>query len=123
MKWINQNRTLVLSNGKTVTFDYEKKDSVELGSVIVVVLEIPRGKVMTENVFGVSSDNGIILWQIERLLETSSDPENRYTGISAFKNNTVRIANWNDTVVDVEATTGKLIGKYFGRFTCKCPPL
>ena len=109
MKWSIQGKTVTFDNGKTVPFEYDIKDSIELENIVVVVLEIPRGKVMTENVFGVSSDSGIILWHIERIPETSSDPENRYVEILSADAGVVRIGNWNGTVMDVNVKDGHVI--------------
>ena len=110
MKWEANGKILESDSGKTVVFQFDIKRFAAVGSLVVVVLAVPQGKVMTENVFGVS-ESGKVIWQIERIPETSSNPINSYD-LTAIGEDTIRLASWNDVVVDVDAKSGKIINKY-----------
>lgn len=88
-------------------FPFKVQEAVEAGGYIVVLLRVPPGQTMTENVFGVSL-NGEVVWQIERIPETSSDPNNAYVGITKMERDMVRIANWNDFVVEINPSDGRI---------------
>ena len=102
--------------GKEAVFKYPVKEAAEVKDIVVVVLDKPKGETMTENVFGIAKD-GTILWQIEKIPETSQDPVNSYMGVVKVMDDVVRIGNWNDVVVEVDVSSGKIVGKRFARFT------
>jgi hypothetical protein len=107
MSWTIGARQVTASNGKVVNFDYDIAETAEVAGTLVVVLDVPPGRVMTENVFGVSSE-GKLMWQIERTA-VNANPTNVYTGITRHDQHIAHIYNWNanDTVVDVR--TGKIL--------------
>ena len=97
-------------DGVIAEFAYSIKEVALVNEVFVVLLDVPANKSMTENVFGVSR-KGEILWQIERIPETGTDPSNSYTGLFAR----LKVFNWNGVGVEIDANTGKVITKWFGK--------
>jgi hypothetical protein len=116
LKYTVQGKQLQVASGVTREFTFDIKEALAIEGVIVIVLNVPAGHFMTENVFGVS-EHGDLLWQIEAIPETSTDEGNFYVGISGSGTRSVRLANWNDMVVDVDVKTGKILSKRQGRFT------
>ena len=109
MSWAVEGKQVRTPIGKVVSFDFPIKEALEVGEVSVVVLDVPPDEVMTENAFCVSKD-GKVLWQIERIPETSTDPVNVYVGVSQGESpETVRIANWNGDVATVDVQTGRVV--------------
>ncbi len=84
------------------------KECVQVQDVIVVVLDVPPKQSMTENVFGVSLE-GRVLWQIERIPETATDPVNRYTNVRTGQLGTAIVFNWNGTDITIDSRTGKVL--------------
>jgi hypothetical protein len=74
--------------------------------VLVVILDVPSGMVMTENVFGISPE-GEVLWQIGRIPETSSDPANLYVGFFKQFSDSLHIGSWSGDIVSVNVSNGK----------------
>ena len=112
MDWAKEDNDLILENSKRVSFDCPIRSVLETSGIIVVLLHIPAGKIMTENVFGISGE-GKVIWQIERIPETATDPLNRYV---ALWDNTPGVAlacNWNCTNAYVDVKTGKVIDTKF----------
>lgn len=108
MGWIvESNRIRFPESGAVVRFDFEIKETTEVGGVLILVLEVPPDQMMAENVFGIAKD-GSRLWQIERNPDTATDPVNRYVGLSPIDDHTLSVANWNGFVVDVNARTGQI---------------
>ncbi len=107
-----QGDTLILSDGHSVTFPHNIWNVEKANDVFIVLLKVPSGVVMTENVFGVS-EAGEIIWQIERIPLTSTWPANRYTGINEHDDQTVNVFNWNGHEVKIDIHTGKVIGTEF----------
>jgi hypothetical protein len=105
---------LPTSEGATVEFDHTIREVVEVGDVLIVLLDVPPKESMTENVFGVSKA-GQILWQIERIPATATDPVNCYTSIFPPKGGIVRLYNWNGTGVRIDPQTGKVLATWFGK--------
>jgi len=114
MKWKINRNMLVSEDGKTTKFEYEVKDVLEAKGVTIVLLKVPPSEAMTQNVFGVSPE-GRILWQIEKIPETSSDETNTYVGMNKTSDQIVRIGNWNGLIVEIDPTTGKVTRKIFGK--------
>jgi hypothetical protein len=108
MTWTIEGKQVRFPNGTTVTFEFEIQEIVEVDGVLVVILEIPPNRMMTENVFGISTE-GKLLWQIERTAANSTDPANKYTGFTGHDQKIVRIYNWNGTSNAVDARTGKVL--------------
>ena len=109
MNWAVEGNEVKTPNGNVVSFDFPVNEALEAGEVLIVVLDVPPDEVMTENVFCVSKD-GKVLWQIERIPATSTDPTNVYTGVSEGESaSTVRIANWNGDVATMDVETGRVL--------------
>jgi hypothetical protein len=108
MTWTIEGKQVRLPNGTTVMFEFGIQEIVEVDGVLVVIVEIPPNRTMTENVFGISTE-GKLLWQIERTAANSTDPTNMYTGITGHDQKIVRIYNWNGTSNTVDASTGKVL--------------
>ncbi|MGD1020672.1 MAG: hypothetical protein ABSA12_15270 [Verrucomicrobiia bacterium] len=97
-------------NGKSLALAHDIKDTVQIGNLLIVILHVPEGATLTENVFAIS-ETGQILWQIERINETSFNPQDRYLGIVTHDQDTVTIGNWNGMVVDVDLRNGRVKAK------------
>ena len=111
--WEKEGNELLLGENKRISFDYPIRAILNSFGVFVILLEIPTKQSMTENVFGVSQE-GEILWQIEKIPETATDPVNRYTGIGDSNIAGIVVAfNWNCTNVFVDINTGKVIDTEF----------
>jgi hypothetical protein len=102
-------KTLVFESGEEVHFEYPIRSAIDVGEITVVVLDIPRDVIMTENVFGVTSKG--IKWQIQRIPETSKYPVNCYMDTRFLSEEVVRVGNWNGFEVDVCVRDGQVIGK------------
>ena len=72
-----------------------------------MVLDVPTNIVMTENVFGISEE-GAILWQVERHVATSTDPINSYVGVSC-EGGVVYLGDWGGHCVKIEPLTGRIL--------------
>ena len=55
---------IVLASRLSVAFTFTIGDAIDFGNVVVVRLEIPRGTIFNENVYGIGPD-GRIIWQIQ----------------------------------------------------------
>jgi hypothetical protein len=111
--WGKEGNKFLLGKNKRISFDYPIRAALNSCGIIVVVLDIPPKQSMTENVFGISED-GDIIWQIERISETASDTVNRYTGIGGSSVDGIAVAfNWNCTNVYINVETGKVISTEF----------
>jgi len=107
MSFTINNNQIITSNRELVTFDYPIKEAVEINGIIVVLLGVPSNRVMTENVFAISTD-GKMLWQIERTIGNSTDPVNVYTGFTGHDEHSIQVYNWNGTANVVDLETGKV---------------
>ena len=103
---------LRIEGAPAVEFRYPIWDVKEVDGILVALLRVPATESMTENVFGVSQA-GVILWQIERIPETGTDPVNYYTGLRPVPGGKVTLGNWNGLAVAVDVRTGKVLTKWF----------
>jgi hypothetical protein len=112
MSWTIDGSQVRYDHGPNASFEYPVKELTEIGDMAVVVLDVPRHAVMTENVFGVSRD-GTRLWQIEWIPETGTYPLNTYVGVTRAdpEQGLVHVVDGNGTVVDVDIRTGKVLGR------------
>jgi hypothetical protein len=108
------NNTIKFDNGSSVTLPQKVRGAKEVDGVIVAVLEASRTEPMTENVVGITS-GGHILWKIQPIPETATDPFTSYVEIINSEASLARIANWNGMVVDVDVHTGVVKNKYWGK--------
>lgn len=114
MSWAVEGPTVETPSGKIITMEYPIASWVQIGDAIVVVLDVPPKRVLTENVLALDSD-GAIRWQIQRTADTASSPHNCYVGISGHDGNTVTLANWNGMLVQVSVKDGTIIRTWFGK--------
>ena len=108
MNWTVTGNQIKASNGNQTTFEFDIRETTKVDDVLIVILKVPPKHVMTENVFGVSPE-GKLLWQIERTAANSTDPENRYLGVTGHDDHTARIYNWNGTNSGVDVHSGKVL--------------
>lgn len=106
MTWHMEETRIITANGQVVTFEYPIRGAREVQGVLVVVLNVPQERSMTENVFAVSAD-GRLLWQIKPCPTNSGDPAFRYTDIIRADGNTIWIDNTSEvgSAVDVHSGT------------------
>ena len=108
-------RALEVGAGAKVALPFPVSKAMAVGDVIVVLVDPPAGVSLTENAFGVSVD-GLVLWQIERIAMTGTDPNNRYTGLNPAGNSgAVSLFNWNGADVMVDVRTGRVISARPGK--------
>jgi hypothetical protein len=88
-----------------VDLPYDIKQVLEASNMLVVLLEIPKMASMTENVFGIDLD-GVIVWQVENIPETSIHPLLWYADMRKINEQTIRLFNWNGWAVDIDPATG-----------------
>ena len=71
---------------------------------------------MTESVFGISHDERVI-WQIERIPQTGTDPVNYYVGLTLnlAGPGSLSATNWNGSIVDIDVRSGKVLRTRWGR--------
>lgn len=108
MDWNVSSKQVTASNGAVVRFDYDIRGTAHVDGVLIVILEVPPGHVMTENVFGVSR-GGKLLWQIERSAANSTDPENRYICVTGHSRETARIYSWSGMNSGIDVHTGRIV--------------
>ncbi len=104
------------SVGDAAEFPYPIASTRLIGRSSVVILNVPPDDVLTENVFGVS-DSNLLQWQIERIADTATDPSNVYMDFVSPMDAQcqVDIANWNGTVVTVDAVNGAIVKTRFSK--------
>jgi len=67
-----QGNRVKLTSGASATFPYPVGQAFDFCGVVVVRLEVPRGKIFNENVYGISMD-GKILWQVQHEYPPNQD--------------------------------------------------
>lgn len=114
MAWRIEGSRVIYEDRPVASFQYPVSDLAELDNMAVIILDVPPGVAMTENVFCVSRD-GARLWQIEWTPQTGTNPLNLYVGVTAAEpeKGLVHVANSNGDVVDVDMRTGKIMGHHF----------
>jgi len=113
---MTQSNSLDVRPGVTATFRFPVKTVDRRGDVLVVVLEVPPQESMTENVFGVSAADGAMLWQVERVAMTGTNPVNRYLNVlPADGADHAWLYNWNGADVLVDVRTGRVIRAELGK--------
>ena len=100
-------KELQINGDVRAKFPFDIRKVIECGDRKVVLLTIPPTASMTENVFGVNAD-GAIVWQVEKIPETSIHPQLWYADMDPVSNNTVRLYNWNGWSVEVDISTGRV---------------
>lgn len=114
MNWTIDRKQVRAKTGQVLSFKFDVEKAAEIGNFLVVLLNVPPGEVMTENVFGVLQD-ARIAWQIEKIPDTSTNPVNIYVDFVDLGKNLVRVFNWNGQAVDVDVQNGKVIHTKIGR--------
>lgn len=108
MYTVRQNQ-LILQGSKPVLMPYEIRKVIESSVTIMVLLTVPPAASMTENIFAVDFD-GNIVWQIERIPETSLHPQLWYADMELINGSLLRAYNWNGCAVEVDTGSG-MVGK------------
>ena len=106
MNWIVEGNRVQAPNGNAIDFQFDIREWRELPGKIVVILDVPPGRTMTENVFCIAS-TAQLLWQIERIPETSTDNVNRYLCFFKADPFHVLLGNWSGDNIEVDVATGK----------------
>lgn len=100
-----EDKKVILSSGKDVAFSYPIAKALEFEDAVVVMLDVPPGGRMNENVFGINGD-GQILWQIEK--KPSPYPDSPYLDLNRIDAN-AKIGNWSGDEYVIEPATGKIL--------------
>lgn len=113
--WGKEDNKLLLGKNTRISFDCPIKAVLNSYRILVILLDVPPKQSMTENVFGVSED-GKIIWQIERIPEISTNPANYYTGVNESGTlGVIACYNWCGMNVFVDIETGKIFETQFAK--------
>ena len=86
---------------------YPVRQSIEVGGVKVVLLDVPIKEILNENIYGLDS-GGHLLWQIEQIPRTT---ENAPFVSMQLHNGIVRAVSWDGVMVWLDPTTGKALDR------------
>ena len=101
-----------LPSGKTACFAFTVAEVVEVGDTLVVRLEVPPGAAMNRNVFGISAEDGRVLWQVpERNFVYEDSP---YVGVRR-DGDLLALYNWDGLKLRVVPQTGEVLEELHGR--------
>lgn len=109
MKWQVSTHEVKGEAGSAWRFPFPVKSFAEAGNVLLVLLDVPSSSSMPCNVFAISGMCHV-LWTIDGVPDTGSDPADCYVGIVAVNRNTAHIATWTGWVVEVDLGTGRVVG-------------
>jgi hypothetical protein len=99
--------SILFDSGKHVKLDLPITKAIACASSVVVLLEVPTGSVLNENVMALDT-NGQFLWQV--LPRTYVYDDSPYTDIRC-EGTVVKLTNWDGVNLFVDPTTGQVIGK------------
>lgn len=111
MSYSVKKKTIELSSGKTVKFDYPIQEAVEVGDIIVVCLDVPTNRKFNENVYALD-DQGGLLWQVKPVKHAYE--RSPYVGVSKA-GELARLFNWDGMVYDLNPQTGDIVSSYWGK--------
>lgn len=109
MKWQVLKNRIQCENGTVCELPFDIKECVEVGEILLVVLDVRGKALMDENVFAISL-RGEVLWTIQRVPDITLNPSDSYVGFVSIGGNSAKIASWNGWVVEVDIATGKVVG-------------
>jgi hypothetical protein len=98
---------LLLDSSKHVSFKFKIKSIVIYDDIIVVLLDVPSGTILNENVFGVSL-SGAVVWQIESAFP--ADEDSPYVAIEK-SDKALNAFNWSGMRMRLIVATGKIVQK------------
>lgn len=91
-----------------ITFDFPIAQVIEMKGMFIVRLDNPINAVYNENVFGVSTTEKKIKWQIEKREYNAKLASCPFVWIN-FLDDQLILNNWCDTYLVVEPQTGKIL--------------
>lgn len=103
--------SILFDSGQLVKFDLPVSKAVACGGNAIVLLEIPSGSILNENVLGVSPD-GQILWQVSPRTYVYDDSP--YTDVQC-QGTRVKLVNWDGVNLILDPVTGNEITRQEGR--------
>lgn len=106
-----ENNEIKFSSGVSYKFKFSIAEIKVFEKIVIVRLDIPAKVIHNENVYGIS-ENGELIWQIEKIGHIYDDSP--YTGM-AVKENKLILYNWDGLEVKIDPKTGKVFSKSFGR--------
>jgi len=112
MSYIIESKTIILSNGYSIEFEYEIKKALTIKEIVIIVVDPPFDGVYNKNVFAISL-TGDFLWRIGDVkLYYWGDTNCPYIGAILNDDDELVLFNWCDTAVIVQPETGEVIRTY-----------
>lgn len=100
-----ENCDLRLASGKTTSFRFPIGNAIEFADIVVVRLQVPRGEIFNENVYGVDRE-GNIVWQVQPEYPPNWDAA--WGGLEREGDQAV-LSNSESQIRYLEPKTGKII--------------
>lgn len=102
-----QGAKLLIGPDMQIEFEHEIKKVLRIGDLIIVLLKIPSGVILNENVIGITGD-GRVRWKIENIVQENIDSpyidiEVTIHGLNAY--------NWSGIRVGVDIDSGRILNK------------
>ena len=117
-----ESNVLTLDSGISLTCNYPVQEVLEIGEIVVVLIESPGAKhplsaveadinaTSNRNVFAVSKADGKVLWQIATTNDANKDLDNPYAGMRLCEDGTLSVTAFFGTVLKLDPLTGREIG-------------
>ncbi|RVU01326.1 hypothetical protein EOD41_05010 [Mucilaginibacter limnophilus] len=98
-------------HGNPVEFEYPIQEQLQIGDVIVVLLDIPPKVKYELNVFAFST-SGDFLWRVQETELFYRGSNCPYVGLTITDNQQLVQFNWCDTAIIMNPSTGEILDKY-----------
>ena len=114
---------LMLDTGVSLAFNYPVQEVLEVGEIVVVLLDslgtkqpLPGVKAninaaKSRNVFGISKVDGKVLWQIATTNDANKELDNPYVGMGMNEDGSLLVGSWAGIVVALDPLTGREVAQ------------
>ena len=114
---------LMLDMDVSLTFNYPVQEVLEVGEIVVVLLDSLGTKqplpgvnaninaAKSRNVFGISKVDGNVLWQIATTNDANKELDNPYVGMGMNKDGSLSVGSWAGIVVTLAPLTGREVAQ------------
>ena len=107
-----EDNKLFFSNNHQISFTYPIGDFISFTNTIVVRLELPRGNILNENIYGVAH-NGNIIWQIPKIPHVY--PDSPYMSLKKIDEQHASSHNWDGDDIIFDINTGEITHKSYSK--------
>jgi hypothetical protein len=105
----NIEKNILFIGNQSLHFDFPVKQYLVVNNILVLLLDVPSGKIFNENVFGIDLESKKIIWQIQEMRNRYVQEFCPYTYMKETESKSIVLSNCCSFYLEINPFNGEIL--------------